>query len=103
MPQIKSHLSVYQKKQQLIVRTKYSFCCHLRETYVKTKKKKVFYETTMQKLDMILKRFKFFNYLPFFEYIEEFMTLHEKDPMLFWTFYYKLTPQLIKFNIPIHD
>jgi len=66
MPQIKSHLSVYQKNKQLIVRTKYSFCCHLRETYVKTKKKKVFYETTMQKLDMILKRFKFFNYLPFY-------------------------------------
>ena len=30
-------------KTQLVVRTKYSFCCHLRETYVKTKnKKKVF-------------------------------------------------------------
>ena len=38
-------------KTQLIGRTKCSFCCHLRETYFKTKK---FYENTMQKLDLRL-------------------------------------------------
>ena len=31
------------------------------------------------------------------------MTLHQKDPMLFWTFFYKLTPELTKFNIPTDD
>jgi len=54
-------------KNHLVVRTKCSFCCHLRETYVKTKiTNKSFYETTMQKLDLRLERFKFFNYLPFY-------------------------------------
>jgi len=43
-------------KHQLVVRTKCSFCCHLRETYVKTKKRRnIFYETKMQKLDLRLK------------------------------------------------
>ena len=42
-------------KNQLVVWTKRSFCCHLRETYLKTKKSnKVFYETTMQKLVLTL-------------------------------------------------
>ena len=41
-------------KTQLVVRNKCSFCCHLRETYVKTKKTQSFYETTMQKLDLRL-------------------------------------------------
>ena len=38
-------------KSQLIVRTKMlcSFCCHLRETYIKTEKPTQFYENTMQK------------------------------------------------------
>jgi len=54
-------------KNQLVVRTKCSCCCHLRETYVKTKKRKnSFYETKMQKLDLRLWRFKFFNYLPLY-------------------------------------
>jgi len=38
-------------KTLLIVKTKYSFCCHLRETYVKNRKTTMFYETTIQKLD----------------------------------------------------
>ena len=40
------------------------------------------------------------------EYIGEFMTLNQKDPMLWGgggIFIYKLTPQLIKFNIRTHD
>ena len=42
-------------KNQLAVRTNLFFCCHLRETYVKTKKKKkCFNETKMQKLDLRL-------------------------------------------------
>ena len=42
-------------KNQLVVRTKCSFCCHLRETYIKTKKKKKsVHETKMQKLDLRL-------------------------------------------------
>jgi len=36
-------------KTQLVVWTNSSFCCHLRETYVKTKKRRLFYETKMQK------------------------------------------------------
>ena len=42
--------------KQLVVKTKCSFCCNLRETHVKTKKttNTVFYETTMQKLDLRL-------------------------------------------------
>jgi len=39
-------------KTQLVVSSKCSFCCHLKETYLKTKKREVFYETTMQKLDL---------------------------------------------------
>ena len=75
---------------QLVVKTKCSFCCHLRETYVK-KRINVFYETTMQKLDLRL--YKDSNYLIIslcFEFIGEFMTLNQKDPMLFWIFFYKL-------------
>ena len=41
-------------KNQMVVRTKCFFCCHLRETYVKTNKKTKFYETTIQKLDLRL-------------------------------------------------
>ena len=38
------------------------------------------------------------------EYIGEFMALNQKDPILFWgIFFYKLSPQLIKFNIPTND
>jgi len=40
-------------KTQLIVKTKYSFCCQLRETYVKTIKK-MFNENTIQKLKLRL-------------------------------------------------
>ena len=39
-------------KHQLVVRTKCSFCCNLRETYIKTKQ---FYDNTMLKLDLRLK------------------------------------------------
>ena len=31
------------------------------------------------------------------------MALNQKDPMLFLKIFYKLTPQLIKFNIPTND
>jgi len=44
-----------------------------------------FYETTMQKVDLRL--YKDSNYLIIslcFEFIGEFMTLNQKDPMLFW-------------------
>ena len=77
-------------KTQLVVRTKCSFCCHLRETYVKTKNKKIwdFKDSNSTSLSI--------------EYIGEFMTLTLKDPMPFG-FFYKLTPQLIQFNIPTHD
>ena len=68
-------------KTQLIVRT--PFCCHLRETYVKTKKINK-YENTMQKLDLRLKQFNFFNYLPLFEYKGEFMTVNQKYPTIFF-------------------
>ena len=37
------------------------------------------------------------------EYIGEFMTLNQKDPMCFCVFFYKLTPLLLTFNIPTHD
>jgi len=40
-------------KTQLIVRTKCSCWCHLRETYIETKKK-WFEENTIQKLDLRL-------------------------------------------------
>jgi len=40
-------------KNQLVVRTKCSFCFHLRETYVKTKKRRKV-EAKMQKLDLRL-------------------------------------------------
>jgi len=39
-------------KAQLIVQTKCSYCCDLKETYVKTKKPTAFYKNTMQKLDL---------------------------------------------------
>ena len=31
------------------------------------------------------------------------MALNHKDPMLLGGYFYKLTPQLIKFNIPTND
>jgi len=34
-------------KTQLIVMHKWSFSCHLRETYAKTKQTKTYYENTM--------------------------------------------------------
>ena len=37
------------------------------------------------------------------EYKGEFKTLNQKDPMIFYLIFYKLTPQLIKFNIPKTD
>jgi len=37
------------------------------------------------------------------EYKGEFMTLNQKDPMIFYLIFDKLTPQLIKFNIPKTD
>ena len=37
------------------------------------------------------------------EYKGEFMTLNQRDPMIFYLIFYKLTPQLIKFNIPKTD
>ena len=33
----------------------------------------------------------------------EFMALNHKDPVFLFRFFYKLTPQLIKFNIPTND
>ena len=75
----------------MIVRTIHSFCCHLRETYVKTKTKTKFYENTMQKASFETLK-KFFNYLPLY--------------WIYWGmhndclgFFINLLPQLIKFNI----
>jgi len=62
------------------VKTTYSFYCQFRETYVKTKKPTKFYESTMQKLDLILDKDS--NSLITslcFEHIGEFMTLNLKD------------------------
>jgi len=41
-------------KTELIVRTKCVFCCHLKETYVKTKRKTSVMQNTMKKLDLSL-------------------------------------------------
>jgi len=50
----------------MMVKTEYSFCCQLRETYVKTKTSTPFYENTKQKLDFKLLRFKLSNYHPLY-------------------------------------
>ena len=59
-----------------------------------------FYENIIQEARFETLNLNFFNYL-FVLNIVEFMALNQKDPMLLWRLlFYKLTPQLISFNIP---
>ena len=79
-------------------------CCHLRETYVKTKKRRtVFMKPKCKKVW----DFKDSNSLITslcIKYRREFIALNQEDPMFCGGFFfYKLTPQLINFNIPTND
>ena len=60
------------------------FCCHLRETYVKTKKRrKVFMKPQCKSYTWDFKDYNSLITSLCIEYIGEFMALNQKDPMLF--------------------